>query len=90
MGWPIRRGAENDKGQHRHQDQNPSGPSATMSRSRPDFDNLFLIVLHTTMKSPLVSPSSTVRPVLIESSMAKPSAQVGDALWTAQTQLLIR
>jgi hypothetical protein len=71
MGRTIGRATENDKGQRRHQDQNPSGPSAATSRSHPDFENLFLIVLHTTMKSPLVSPRSTVRPSLIESSMAQ-------------------
>jgi len=70
MGRTIRRGTENDKGQHRYQDQNPSGPSAATSRSLPDFEDLFLIVLHTTMKSPLVVATSTVCPVVIDSSIA--------------------
>lgn len=50
----IRRGTENDQGQQRHQDQNPTGPSAPTPRSLPDFEDLFLVVLHTTMKSLLV------------------------------------
>ena len=54
MGRTIRRGTKNDQGQHHDQDQNPSGPSAPTSRSLPDFEDLFLFVLHTTMKSPLV------------------------------------
>ena len=72
----IRRGAEDDQAQQRHQDQNPSGPSAPTSRSLPDFEDLVLIVLHTTMKAPLVSLRSTVRPVLIESWMPKPAELV--------------
>jgi hypothetical protein len=50
----IRRGAEDDQSQQRHQDQNPSGPSPPTSRSLPDLEDFFLVMLHTTMKSPLV------------------------------------
>jgi hypothetical protein len=79
----IRRGAENDEGQQRNQDQNPSGPSAATSRSLPDFEDLVLIIRHTTMKSPLVPLRSAVRPVF-DQRRSTLAAYRAVALWAGK------